>query len=117
MNIRFERQTCLERILRLEVSDEGKRLIVSTQRLPHLLVEIVATGCSWEIEQLRKVVGEHRIGRRMPLRELRQLGRLAQSHLDATELVDQANPQGVLSQPHMALGHLLHLINLETATR
>ena len=48
MNIRFERQTCLmERILRLEISDEGKRLIVSPQRLPHLLVEIVATGCSW----------------------------------------------------------------------
>ena len=86
MNIRFERQTRLDRILRLEVSDEGKRLIVSTQRLSHLLVEIVATGCSWEIEQLRKVVGEHRIGRGMPLRELRQLGRLAQSHLDATEL-------------------------------
>lgn len=115
MNIRFERQTRLDRILRLEVSDEGKRLIVSTQRLSHLLVEIVATGCSWEIEQLRKVVGEHRIGRGMPLRELRQLGRLAQSHLDATELVDKTDPQGVLPQPHMTLGHLLHLINRETA--
>lgn len=44
MNIRFERQTRLDRILHLEVSNEGKRLIVSTQRLPHLLVEIVATA-------------------------------------------------------------------------